>query len=44
MTQDAAAQEPSHQRDQLAALRQQTPPAGQHLDVAELIRQGREER
>lgn len=40
----AAAQEPRHQRDQLAALCLQTSPAGQHLDAVEVIRQGREER
>ena len=40
----AAAQEPSQQRSRLADLRRQTPPAGQTLDVAELIRQGRDER
>jgi len=40
----AAAQEPRHQPGHLAALRLQTPPAGQHLDEVEVVHQGREER
>lgn len=39
-----AAAEPALLLEDLARLRSQTPPAGQDLDVADLIREGRAER
>lgn len=40
----AAAQQHSDVRERLAALRRQTPPYASELDVAALIREGREDR
>lgn len=39
-----AAPEPTQLLDDLARLRRQTPATGRELDVAELIREGREQR
>ena len=39
-----AATEPAQLLDDLARLRRQTPATGRELDVAELIREGREQR